>query len=49
MKQTILPVAAAPVYAITHLQVDNSQSFTDESLPDDNMYLKNKTKTIIQM
>lgn len=38
--KNILPVVPAPVYAIRHLLVDNSQSLTIESLPDDNIYYK---------
>lgn len=38
--KNILPVVPAPVYAIKHLLVDNSQSLTIESLPDDNIYYK---------
>jgi len=41
MKKKIrLPVVSAPVYAIRHLLAENSQSFTIESLPDDNLYYK---------
>lgn len=41
----IAPVLPAPVYAIRHLEVDNSHSFTIESIPADNRYYKHRKKS----